>query len=88
MQSIKQLTGNLSVYGLTTCLYICLYVQFEALHTVDRLRDSDRTPSERFPSWPAHSRRAMNDFSERLSDNKLVRSLALVAPTLTPQPVH
>jgi hypothetical protein len=30
-QSIKQLTDNLSIYGLVSCLYIWLYAQFEIL---------------------------------------------------------
>jgi hypothetical protein len=38
MQSIKQFTGNLLSMGCISCLYICLYAQFEILQTASCLR--------------------------------------------------
>jgi hypothetical protein len=38
MQSIKQLTDASLSMGCMSCLYICLYEQFEVLQTTRRLR--------------------------------------------------
>jgi hypothetical protein len=38
MQSIKQLTDASLSMGCMSCLYICLYAQFEVLQTTRRLR--------------------------------------------------